>query len=180
MTRQRYVRSTRSSARSRRRCRSHRRPACPRAPLPYEGRETLLSRGELAFYRVLRRAVASRYSISIKTRLADILKCPDHLWDAPHGRKLSQKHVDFVLFDPSTTSIIAAIELDDRTHQQTERRRRDEFVNEAFRAAGMTLCRIQAASRYDVDSLRRMLASLSTGTASPQFPPKAHSIRGSP
>jgi hypothetical protein len=145
-----------------RRVRSSARIRLPAPKLPYERREALLSRGELAFYRVLRRAIGERYSISIKTRLADVLKCPDELWDAPHGRKLSQKHVDFVLFDPDTASIIAAVELDDRSHQQPGRRRRDEFVNEAFRAAGTALFRIKAASRYDVNSLRAMLCSLTS------------------
>jgi hypothetical protein len=108
----------------------------------------------LAFYRVLRRAVAGRYSISIKTRLADVVKCPNDLWDEPEGRRVSQKHVDFVLYDPWTTAIVAAVELDDRSHDEPERRRRDQFLNEALSAAGILLVRVKAASRYDSQSLR--------------------------
>lgn len=126
----------------------------PAAKLPYERRESLLSQGELAFYRVLRRAVPSRCSISIKTRLADVLKCPDGLWDSPHGRKLCQKHMDFVVYDTWTARVIAAIELDDRTHESIARRRRDDFVNEAFRSVAVPLVRIPAAWRYQVAALR--------------------------
>jgi hypothetical protein len=103
----------------------------------------------LVFYRVLRRAVAGRYSISIKTRLADILKCPDELWDEPEGRRVSQKHVDFVLYDPWTCGIAAVVELDDRSHDDPRRRRRDRFLNEALSSAGVKLLRVKAASRYD-------------------------------
>lgn len=146
----------RNIQRLRRRFRRQRSPArlqLRAAKLPYQKRETLLSRGELAFYRVLRQAVSHRYSISIKTRLADVLKCPDNLWDTTHGRKLSQKHIDFVLYDSWTARIIAAIELDDRSHESVIRRERDAFIDDAMRDAGVPLVRIKAASRYDPTGL---------------------------
>ena len=65
-------------------------------------------------------------------RLADVVKCPDELWDEPEGRRVSQKHVDFVLYDPWTSGIAAVIELDDRSHDEPQRRRRDRFLNEAL------------------------------------------------
>jgi hypothetical protein len=128
--------------------------------LPYEKRESLLSRGELAFYRVLRRAIPAGCSIAIKTRLADVMKCPDRLWDSPHGRKLCQKHVDFVLYDAWTARVLAAIELDDRTHESIVRRRRDDFVNSAFESVGVVLIRVHAAYYYDVADLQQKIAPL--------------------
>src|SRR5277367_3077851 len=92
---------------------------------PYQRRELLLSRGELAFYIVLRRALRGAFGISLKTRLVDLVIVPPELWDSPHGWKLSQKHVDFVLYDRQTTAIVAVVELDDRTHDTAARRKRD-------------------------------------------------------
>lgn len=103
-----------------------RRPST-RSDYPYEQREALLSRGELAFFRALMGAIRGAYLVSLKTRLADVVKCPDHLWDSVHGRRLSQKHVDFVLYDPITTAIRAVVELDDRSHDEPERQRATAF-----------------------------------------------------
>ena len=103
--------------------------------------------------------VRNQYGIALKTRLADVLKCPDELWDAPEGRRLSQKHVDFVLYDLWTARIIAAIELDDRSHLEPARRRRDAFVEGAFRTAGVALFRVPAAAWYDAGAIWASLAS---------------------
>ena len=43
--------------------------------LPYFSKEALLSRGELAFYDMLRRAVPAGVGISMKVRLADVIGC---------------------------------------------------------------------------------------------------------
>jgi hypothetical protein len=120
----------------------------PKSASVYSRRESLLSQGELAFYRVLRSALAGRFAISIKTRLADVVLCSESHWESSHGRKVSQKHLDFVLYDPQTTRIVAAIELDDRSHEFPERKRRDKFVNDALLGVGVAIVRIQAARTY--------------------------------
>jgi hypothetical protein len=112
---------------------------------------------------VLRRAVAGRFQISIKTRLADVIKCPDDLWDSPHGRRVCQKHLDFVLFDPLDSAIVLAVELDDRSHDRPERRDRDRFVDRALEAGCVTLVRIPAAARYDGGALWSTLEAALSG-----------------
>lgn len=124
---------------------------------PYESRGFLLTPGELAFYKVLRNAVGSTCSIALKVRLADLLHCPDDLWDTRHGRKISQKHIDFVLYDSASTAIVLAVELDDRSHELRHRRLRDRFVDRALRSAGLRVLRVKAAASYDVARMRLML-----------------------
>ena len=157
MTRKRISRLRNYSARSPHQARGPRLPSHPREALPYERREALLSRGELAFYRILRRVIATGHCISMKTRLADVVRCPPELWDTLHGRRLSQKHVDFVVYDRFTAAIIAVVELDDRSHEAKDRRKRDAFVDEVLRCAGVKIVRVRAASRYDADALRLRL-----------------------
>jgi Protein of unknown function (DUF2726) len=65
--------------------------------LPYRRRGPLLSRGEAAFYRVLRKAVAKRYHVAFKARLADLVTCSDAAWDKGFGHLIARQHVDFVL-----------------------------------------------------------------------------------
>jgi very-short-patch-repair endonuclease len=154
MSRKRIQRPRKCWNRSRRWGRLPQRPHPPVEQLPYQRREALLSRGELAFFRVLSRAVATTHAISLKTRLADVVRCPPELWDTIHGRRLSQKHVDFVVYDRFTAAIIAVVELDDRSHDAKDRRNRDAFVDGVLRSLGVVIVRVRAASRYDVDVLR--------------------------
>lgn len=124
---------------------------------PYARRSALLSQGELAFFRTLQAAVEPWQWISLKMRLADVVQCPTYLWDRAPGRRLSQKHIDFVLYDYNSTRIVAAIELDDASHQQPHRRARDRFVDATMRVAKTPLIRIRAARYYDVSALRELL-----------------------
>lgn len=117
----------------------------------------LLTPGELRFFGVLLRVIAERCDISLKVRLADLVLCPDRLWCQPLGRRLAQKHVDFVLFVPSTGVILAAIELDDKSHDSPLRRRRDGFVNRLLERSGIPLIRVRCAPRYFAEDLERML-----------------------
>jgi len=147
------MRQQRPTIRFRPRSRQHR----SRRQLPYRGRVSLLSQGELAFFRALSVAIGSRYGISLKTRLADVLCCPPELWETPHGWRISQKHLDFVLYDRVSARIVAAIELDDRTHNQRDRRVRDAFLEQAFNTAGILLVRFIASSAYDTFEIGRRI-----------------------
>jgi very-short-patch-repair endonuclease len=158
MSRQRISRSKKCGDRSRRPGRPHLFFQQPKdEPLPYERRDALLSRGELAFFRALSQAVAFRHGISMKTRLADVVRCPPELWDTIHGRRLSQKHVDFVVYDRYTAAIIAVVELDDRSHNAKHRRERDAFVDGVLSSLDVAIVRVRAARTYDVENLRLQL-----------------------
>ena len=123
----------------------------------YAQRLRLLSRGELAFYGVLRRAVPRRFGISLKTRLADLLHVRTELeWSADH-LAVTSKHLDFVLYDLETTSVALVVELDDRSHRLRIRETRDDFVDSALKAAGVTVLHVAAAARYSLRELRLAL-----------------------
>ena len=124
------------------------------APLPYFSKDRLLSKGELAFYRVLRQILPPSLSASMKVRLSDVIGCTGAGWRSGFGAKISQKHIDFVLVDAATTDIRLAIELDDRTHQRPDRRDRDTFVDRALATAGVPILRVPAAARYDPAALK--------------------------
>ncbi|MEK6238193.1 MAG: DUF2726 domain-containing protein, partial [Planctomycetales bacterium] len=105
---------------------------------PYRSRGALLTPGERRFYQQgLKPAVGDRYLISFKVRLADVITVDD--WESKHGRRIAQKHLDFVLTTPKTTRIVAAVELNDASHEASDRIRRDEFLRQALRSAGIPL-----------------------------------------
>jgi len=125
--------------------------------MPYASRETLLTRGEAAFHGPLQEAVGGRYLIMCKVRVADVLTCSEADWRHGFGGAISQKHLDFVLCEPASTRIVLAIELDDRSHEAEHRRRRDKFLNEALRTAGIPLLRIKARAQYSPEIIQLLV-----------------------
>ncbi len=132
--------------------------------LPYYSRTFLLSKGELAFFAVLRLAVHADVLIAPKVRLSDLIACSSEAWKAGFGGRISQKHVDFVLIDSTSTAIVLVIELDDQTHRQTDRRERDIFVDRALSAAGIPILRVTASTGYEVKPLRQAIADRLAGS----------------
>ncbi len=124
------------------RCRGHQGAA-------YRPRRYLLTKNEAAFFRVLTTLVGDRYLVSCKVRLADIITCSQRNWQRGHGNRVAQKHIDFLVSYADSSRIVTAIELDDRSHDRPERRKRDAFVNHLFRKMGVPLIRIPASWNYD-------------------------------
>jgi hypothetical protein len=115
-----------------------------------------MSAAERQFFQVLREASGSEYDLFAQVRAADVI-LPERTasrrawWKA--FLKVSCKHVDFVLADPDTAYIHAAIELDDRSHDTPERKERDALLDAAFQQAGVPLLRFRVQRSYDPDEV---------------------------
>ena len=124
--------------------------------MPYTRRAVLLSAGERRFFHEgLKPAISERYLVSFKVRLADVITVKD--WQSAHGRKIAQKHLDFVLVTPKTTRIVAAIELNDSTHKSDDRKHRDAFVDNAMASAHVPLITFPIYRKYDSAKIRRQI-----------------------
>ena len=121
---------------------------------PYRFHRFLCSAGEWRFRAALEESVGHRFDIMLQVRVAAVLKPRVHEWEK-HGRCVAQKAFDFVLVDKGTSHVRCAIELDDRTHEQRERQRRDRFLDSASRRAGLPLLRVRVRRSYDPDELGR-------------------------
>ena len=124
-----------------------------RPTMPYYSRGSLLSRGELAFHRVLVRAVPSGLVLCPKVRLADIATCSDW-WN--YGARIAQKHVDFVITD-ADSRLLAVVELDDKSHALPDRKARDLFVDQCLASCGIPVLRVKGAASYDSWDLRQQV-----------------------
>jgi hypothetical protein len=107
----------------------------------------LLSNAERAFAAALEAALPPGARLLAKVRIADMIK-PANASDRPAFFRISQKHLDFVVTTRDWKPL-AAIELNDRSHDSARRRARDEFLRQAFAAAGVPLHFVRAAARYD-------------------------------
>jgi len=119
--------------------------------LPYILKGKLFTPAEVSFYRVLKSAVGHQYAIFGQVRVADVLSVQKNLSKSDrqkHFNWISAKHIDFILCDPETLHVMCAIELDDSSHAQEKRARRDDFLNKAFQAAGLPLVRHKTKQTY--------------------------------
>jgi hypothetical protein len=125
---------------------------------PFERETHLFTPAERSFLGVLEQAVGNQCRIMGKVRLVDIIKVRPGL-DASSRQKaknkIISKHVDFVAVDPDDLSILFVVELDDKTHQRPHRQKRDDFLDNALDAAGVTLIRFPAKHGYVVEEIRQ-------------------------
>lgn len=150
---------------------------------PYEKREQLLTAAEVRFLRVLEEVCEDQFRIFAQVRLADVLNVCDGL--APQTQRTAQyqingKHVDYVLCHPKSLAIVAAVELDDSSHQRPDRQQRDHFLNEACRLAGLPLLRVPVQARYDADDIREVLQDLLKSRRKASKASKAEAPRRAP
>lgn len=136
-----------------------------RAAARYTLRPSLLTRGELAFLETLVAAKPAGTYLAPKVRLADV-------FDAPRGdraafARISQKHVDFLLIDENTCRPLLGIELDDRTHERTDRRERDALVDRIFATAGLPLLHVKAKAGYNFATLAAEIRDQLQTTSAP-------------
>jgi len=122
--------------------------------MPYRVRDDFLSPTEMSFYRVLQLAVGTHASIFAKVGLSDVFYVARPQENQSYRNRIAQKHVDFVMCDPQTLKPLFAVELDDTSHQRTDRQERDAFVDQVFQAANLPLVHMTAQREYRVHDLR--------------------------
>lgn len=136
--------------------------------LGYIVRERVLSPAECTFLTALRQAVqveraAPSLIVLASVRLAEVLAVNSprsgnrSAWQTAFNR-VASKQVDFVICDAATTRPVLVVELDDQSHERSERQERDGFVDRACRSAGLPILHVRAAARYDPQVLAKQIA----------------------
>lgn len=122
-------------------------------PPPYYRQRFLCSAGEWRFCQKLEEAVGDRFTVMMQVSVAALIRVPPEEWDR-WGGQVAPMRFDFVLVERGSSYAAAAIELDDKTHLLPDRVRRDKFLNETCRRAGLPLIRFKTARRYDDREIR--------------------------
>lgn len=123
---------------------------------PYQRQEKLFSNAERSFLGVLDKIVGGNFRVFAKVRLADILKVRGGVSASERQsafNRISRKHVDFLITRKDDLSFAGVVELDDKSHNSKERQKRDEFIDNAFEAAGIPVLHIKAQSGYSVEKI---------------------------
>jgi hypothetical protein len=130
----------------------------PPARARYVTRKSLLSKAEVAFHKVLLDAVPEA-PIFPKVRVADVMDAAER-YNGDFGR-ISQKHFDWVLCHPVSFEPLIAIELDDSSHQWSEKQRKNDRVkDDAAREAGIDLLRFPWQREYNAAQIRDRIAEV--------------------
>lgn len=104
---------------------------------PYK-KKYLFTKNEFHFYKQLQAIADKRNLIPLaKIRLADFIEVSEKSEYMKYFAKIKSKHIDFLLIDKNTLKIVAAIELDDNSHNTTK----DEFKNKLFQQVNIPLIR---------------------------------------
>lgn len=143
---------------------------------PYHIRDDFLSNAEHSFYLVLKHTVADKVAICPKVSLSDLfyVKSRDRSKYRTYTNKIDRKHVDFLLCDPKTLAPLVGIELDDKSHQKSDRRARDKFVEKVYAAANLPLVRFPVRRSYSTSELDSVLKQYLDSNATD--PPRQHDI----
>lgn len=120
---------------------------------PYRVRDDFLSPAEQSFYQVIKSMMGEHLTICSKVSLADIFFVVRPNENRGAFNRINRKHVDFLICDPKTMRPRFAIELDDSSHQRSDREIRDEFVDNVFEAAGLPLIHVPVRSAYNTSEL---------------------------
>ncbi len=120
---------------------------------PYEAKR-LMSSIEQEAYRRLRAALPNKL-VFAQVQLCRFIEPRKGLHRRWHNR-IAQLSADFVVCEADST-VEAAIEIDDRTHQRPKQKWRDEKKNKACESAGIRLIRWPARALPDVQRMRQEL-----------------------
>lgn len=108
----------------------------------YQAKQSFMTKSENDFFHILNNVAGDRYFIFPQVHLSAILdeKIKGQPWKAAF-RHINGKSVDYVLCDRQTLRPVYAVELDDYTHNFSNRRERDIEVERMFYSAGIPLLR---------------------------------------
>ena len=142
----------------------------------YQKRGALFTPAERSFISILDQAISDDYRIFGKVRVADILNPAKGMdrknWQVAFN-KISSKHFDYILCSKETLDVVAAIELDDKSHSSARAKKRDSLLEGACDSAGLPLIRFQAKAGYQLQSVRTQIETVLNPPESGETPNKA-------
>lgn len=132
----------------------------------YRLRGELLTPAERSFYGVLLQVLPEDLTLFCKVRIADVILPQKGMsrqeWQRSFNQ-ISAKHFDFVLCQKTNMRVVAAIELDDASHNKKTTQKRDAFVNIACESAELKLIRFKAQRAYQLEDVKtRLIDDLET------------------
>lgn len=136
----------------------------------YTKKPKIMTEHEYSFYKILNEAVGQNYYILAQAHLSAFLAenaKGRNRWAA--FRHVNGKSVDFLLCDKQTLEPLLAIELDDKTHEQSDRVLRDAEVENILASVHLPLLRMQPHGEIHIPDFQKLVqAAILKGSNSQQ------------
>jgi hypothetical protein len=123
---------------------------------PYRVRQSMMTISEKVLFDKLKLVIGDRFDIYPQVKLDKIFAVDQPRWNKYYVinfRRISQKSVDFLVVEKNKQAPLFAIELDDYTHENKDRRERDNFVGELFKTTNFPLIRFNPDD-YKIEELK--------------------------
>jgi very-short-patch-repair endonuclease len=135
---------------------------------PFEKKRVLTESEQTVYWRLLK--VAPEFVVLAQVALSSLVDVKSGTPKRQaHWNKVSQKSVDFALCRKDG-SVLAVIEVDDKTHLAAKRAETDRVKNKILEAAGIPILRWKASPLPSEESMRTDITALTVG----------HSLRVTP
>ena len=122
-------------------------------------KERFFTKSEYMFFQELEKQNNGKYHIFSKVRMEDIVEVKSELdYKVKRAKRnyIKSRHIDFVLVDKETGSVVKAIELDGKSHSTEKQKRSDEVKNQILRGAGIDLVHVRVGESFE-DVIRKVL-----------------------
>jgi very-short-patch-repair endonuclease len=126
----------------------------------FKKRKYFMTSSENAFYKRLVSLYGDKYFIFPQVNVASILseKINGQNWKAARNI-INRKSVDYLICDKNYIMPLAAIELDDSSHDKEDRIKRDALVEQMFINSGMPLVRFKNVNNLSDYELKEKIES---------------------
>lgn len=121
----------------------------------YEVRKTLISKNERSFYNALIKCVPDGYHVFPQVNLAAFIDRTDNV--RFHNELF--RNVDFLITDNNYSPRLA-VEINDSTHLERDRRERDKRVSRILEEAGLPLMKLWTSYGVNIDYINKKTTEL--------------------
>lgn len=119
-------------------------------------KEYIMTKTELTFYRNLK-TITDKLQLTIfpQIDLERIIRVYNN--ENSYRNRIKSRSIDFTIVNNYDFKIICCIELDDYTHNRSDRQKRDLFINELFQNVGLKLYRIKVSNYYNMEEIEKYI-----------------------
>lgn len=123
---------------------------------PYYAKKIMTKPEMILYFRLLN--ALPEYIVLAQVQLSQVLGVDPNADNNPWYNKISRMSLDFVVCRKEDASIVAAIELDDKSHEWESRIRADKKKDKALTSAGVKIIRWKVKEMPDEKTIKQILA----------------------
>ncbi|MFA4941021.1 MAG: DUF2726 domain-containing protein [Patescibacteria group bacterium] len=127
----------------------------------YKKKEFLLNIPERKFFENIQQIIPDNYVVFPQIVLGSIVNVNNSVrsfWT--YQNKINRKTIDFVIFEKPYLKPVLAIEYDGKTHDSPKRQRRDYFVNNTLKSAGIKIIHIRHSDNINFEIIKENLNNI--------------------